>query len=320
MTGPLQAASTKALLMSDSLSLFPGFRAVHQEVDGALVNAIIGGNGPPLLLLHGYPQTHEAWHLVAPTLARDYTVVAADIRGYGKSRAPQMAGVEAYAKSAMALDQVGLMRALGFQRFAVVGHDRGARVAYRMALDHPSRVSAFASLTVYPTLEMWERAGKAFGMSAYHWYMLAQPEPLPEALIGANPDFFLDYTLRRMAGADAVLHPKAVESYKEAFRDPDVRHAICQDYRAGATIDVAEDKYDRDAGRKLACPVLILWTDKQLVGGTGETPLDIWRRWASDVSGASIGSGHLLAETAPFAVLDLLSPFLSRHAHDHRCV
>ena len=300
--------------MSDTAPLFPGFERVELATDGARIAALVGGAGPPVLLLHGYPQTHAAWHRIAPVLARSHRVVVPDLRGYGQSRAHLPAEVASFAKAALALDQVELMDHLGFDRFAVVGHDRGGRVGYRLALDHPERVSAFASLTVIPTVEMWDRADKGFGLGAYHWFLLAQPYDLPERLIGVDPGYFLDYTLDRMAGDAALLDPRALDSYRRAFDDPAVRHAMCQDYRASAGLDDARDRADRDAGRSIACPVLILWTDRRAAGSGGETPLDIWRGWARDVTGHPIASGHLMPELAHEAVLETLLPFLARAA------
>lgn len=293
-------------------SLFPGFHGHRIAANAGVVNALVGGAGPPVLLLHGYPQTHVAWHRIAPVLAKQYTVIASDLRGYGDSVAAPDADVAAFSKARMGDDQFVLMDSLGFQRFAVVGHDRGARVGYRMALANPSRVTRFASLTVYPTIEMWEQVGKAFGIAAYHWFMLAQPFDLPERLIGADPDHFLSYTLERMASRSDTFHPAAIEAYRVAFRKRDVRHAICQDYRAGATIDALDDEATRAAGQKLRCPVLVLWGERKGATGLRETPLEIWRRWANDVSGTAIAAGHLLPEEAPAEVLAELLPFLAR--------
>ncbi|CAH1659618.1 alpha/beta fold hydrolase [Chelatococcus asaccharovorans] len=282
------------------------------ETDGAIVNAVVGGSGPPLLLLHGYPQTHVAWHQVWPTLCRHFTVVAPDMRGYGASaaRIPD-AGIESYSKRALAADQLQLMSQLGFARFAVMAHDRGARVGYRLALDHPDNVAALVSLTVIPTWEMWARANRQFGLHAYHWFLFAQPFDLPERLLAADPAHFLDLTLDRMTKYRDRLLDEAVASYRAAFQRPEVRHAICQDYRAGATIDLAHDEADLAAGSRIECPLLVTWEQGTYL--SGPDPIAIWRRWATHVEGAPIDAGHLQAEEAPDAVLELALPFLLRH-------
>jgi haloacetate dehalogenase len=291
--------------------MFEGFERHDIETDEARIASFIGGSGPPLLLLHGYPQTHLAWHRIAPVLAKDYTVIATDLRGYGDSRGPQQADAAAYSKRTMARDQLAVMRHFGFERFGLAGHDRGARVGYRLALDHPGTVLAFVSLTVIPTSEMWARAGKAFALGAYHWSLFAQPYDLPERLLSAEPDFFLDWTLRKMAKDRDSLSEKAVTAYRDAFRRPEVRHAMMQDYRAGATVDHAHDLADRAAERVLDCPVLVLWEQGRFE--QGETPLDIWRDWARQVEGLAIPGGHLQAEEQPDRVLKAMRPFLARH-------
>ena len=277
------------------------------------MNVASAGNGPPLLLLHGYPQTHLAWHRLAPVLAREFTVVAPDLRGYGDSTltGPE-SGPPAMAKRALALDQIAVMRSLGFERFAIMGHDRGARVAYRLALDHPEHVSALVSLTVIPTLEMWQSTTKAFAMGAYHWFLFAQPFDLPERLLGADPGYFFDWTLRKMARYPERLDPAAVAAYRAAFLRAEVRHAMMNDYRAGAKLDEEHDRTDRDQGRHLACPVCVTWESGRYE--SGETPIEIWRHWADDVSGGPIEAGHLQAEEAPDDVLAIALPFLRMHA------
>ena len=287
--------------------LFPGFSTQQLRLVESEVHAVVGGRGPPVLLLHGYPQTHVAWHRVAPALAADFTVVAPDLRGYGDS-AGSAGGPPhaAYSKRAMAADALALMRELGFERFAVVGHDRGGRVGYRLALDHPSVVAGFSSLTVIPTEAMWARAGMEFGLKAYHWYLFAQPYDLPERLLRGDPAHFLDWTLDRMALDPASIAPPARARYHEAFARESVRHAMMEDYRAGASLDLTHDRDDRAAGRRLACPVQILWSE-----GAAD-PLPVWREWAQDVEGAAIPVGHLLAEEAPQTVLQHLRPFLRR--------
>lgn len=290
--------------------MLDGFQRYDVQTEDATIASFIGGSGPPLLLLHGYPQTHFAWRHVAPVLARDYTVVATDLRGYGDSRGPQQVDASAYSKRTMACDQFAVMKRFGFDRFAVIGHDRGARVGYRMALDHPEAVRAYVSLTVIPTCDVWARAGKDFALGAYHWMLFAQPYDLPERLLSGDPDFFLDWTLQRMTKDAGALSDDARAAYREAFRRPEVRHAMMQDYRAGASIDQEHDLADRAAGRVLDCPVLVLWEEGRF--SDTNTPLQIWKNWAKDVDGCAIPGGHLQPEEQPEAVLDAVRPFLAR--------
>ncbi|EPJ8785362.1 alpha/beta hydrolase [Pseudomonas aeruginosa] len=290
--------------------LLPGFDYLTLHTSAARLRVAVKGSGPPLLLLHGYPQTHLAWHRIAPRLAEDYSVVLADLRGYGESRALDEEGAD-YSKAALARDQLETMGQLGFERFAVIGHDRGARVGYRLALDHPQAVAAFVSLTVVPILDNWAAVNKAFALNAYHWFLLAQPCDLPERLIGADPEHFLDYTLRRMAQGRDIYHPQALASYRRAFRDPAVRHAMCEDYRAAVGVDADADQADRDAGRRLQCPVQVLWQERPYAAG--QHPLEIWKTWAGQVEGAAIGASHMLPEDAPDAVLEHLLGFLASH-------
>ncbi|HUZ75553.1 MAG TPA: alpha/beta hydrolase [Stellaceae bacterium] len=293
--------------------MIAGFATRRVLTEEAEILIEIGGGGPPLLLLHGYPETHACWHKVAPHLAHDFTVVCPDLRGYGESR---FTGTEtpdhaAYSKRAMARDQVAVMAALGFERFAVAGHDRGGRTAYRLALDHPARVTRLAVLDIVPTLEMFERMDARSALSAYHWLFLAQPFDLPERLIGAAPDFYLDWTVRSWLGAGATLAPGAMDAYRHAFRVPAVIHAACEDYRAGATLDCDADRADREAGRRIACPVLALWGGGRTVGAAATDPIATWRRWADRVEGAPIDCGHFLPEEAPDAVADALRRFFA---------
>lgn len=273
--------------------MFAGFELTTIDTAEASIRVRRGGSGPPLLLLHGNPQTHVMWHAVAPRLARDFTVVAADLRGYGDSSKPQTTSDhEPYSKRAMARDQVAVMGALGFERFFVAGHDRGGRCAYRMALDHPERVAKLAVLDIIPTGEAFARADMAFALSYWHWFFLAQPFDLPERLMGYDPDRYL------LDGRRHLFAPEAYAEYLRCFRDPATRHAICEDYRAGASFDYELDLADRGQ-RRVACPVLALWS------GTGELPalyddvLAIWRDWADDVTGRALDCGHYLPEEAP---------------------
>ncbi len=296
--------------------LGPAFRIQHLQLADARIHAEVGGEGPPLLLLHGYPQTHAAWHRVAPELARHFTVVAPDLRGYGDSTGPQPGddpdadAPHRYSKRTMAVDMLALMHSLGSERFAVLGHDRGGRVGYRLCMDHPRAAACFVSLTVIPTEEMWKRADMAFGMNAWHWFLFAQPDDLPERLLRADPDYFLDRTLKHMVQREGAVTPAALAEYRRAFRQERVRHAMLQDYRAGAGIDLAHDRDDLVAGRRLACPVQVLWNESRRAS---PTPLEIWRDWATQVEGTTIDCGHLMAEEAPDEVLAQVLPFLLRH-------
>lgn len=291
--------------------LFPGFRVERFAVGDTAIHAVVGGSGPPLLLLHGYPQTHACWHRVAPALGRDFTVVCPDLRGYGASGRPAAdPGHRAYSKRVMAADQVALMARLGFERFAVAGHDRGGRVAYRLALDHPERVTRLAVLDIIPTIETWMRLDREHGLASYHWMFLAQPHDLPERLIGADPAFFLTWTLRSWAGPDARFDDRALAAYVQAFRDPATIRATCEDYRAGASVDVADDEADRGV-RRIACPVLALWGAARPGHGPWD-PLAVWRGWADDVRGHGLTCGHFLPEEAPEETVHALAGFFAR--------
>jgi haloacetate dehalogenase len=247
---------------------------------------------------------------VAPRLARRFTVVCPDLRGYGDSgRPPSDATHRAYAKRAMAEDQAALMAGLGFPRFAVVGHDRGGRVAYRLALDHPERVARLAVLDIVPTADTWAGMDRLAALATYHWMFLAQPHDLPERLIGAAPEHFLRWTLDSWAGRRDAFDPRALAEYVRAFRDPAVVHATCEDYRAGATVDVDDDEADR-GHRRIACPVLALWAAQQPDGRPWD-PVAVWRGWVGDVRGQAVPGGHFLPEESPAETLALLEPFLA---------
>ena len=259
----------------------------------------LGGDGPPLLLLHGHPQTHAMWHAVAPVLADDFTVVAADLPGYGRS-APVSSG----SKREMAAALVETMADLGFDRFHLAGHDRGGRCAYRLALDRPGQVERLAVLDIVPTADMWRRADKEFGLVDWHWFFLAQPEPFPETLIAADPNAFY------FRGDRSRFHPEALGDYLAAVHDPAVIHAMCQDYRAGATIDHELDEADLSAGRRILCPVLALWAGQDELGRWFDV-LETWRRWAADVRGRAVDAGHFLAEEKPSEVAEELRAFFA---------
>jgi haloacetate dehalogenase len=268
-----------------------------------------GGEGPPLLLLHGYPQTHLAWHRIAPRLAERFTLVMPDLRGYGRSTgAGPDPGHRNHSKRAMAQDMVELMTALGFARFRLAGHDRGARVGFRLCLDHPACVERFAALDIIPTLDVWEEMDADKALGSYHWQFLAVPAPVPERLIGADPAFYIEHLLTRWAGRRDALDPRAVEDYIAQFRNPAVLTATCEDYRAGATVDRADDRADRAAGRRIACPVLVLWGRRYLAAKTA-SPVAAWRRWADEVEEAALDCGHFLAEEQPEACADALLRF-----------
>lgn len=284
--------------------MFEGFVRIRIEVDGASINAVRGGEGPPVLLLHGSPQTLTMWHLVAPRLAEDFTVIATDLRGYGDSSKPESApDHEPYSKKTMARDQVEVMRHLGFESFALCGHDRGGRVGYRMALDHPGVVTKLAVLDIVPTWEALSRTNMAFGLSYWHWFFLAQPYDLPERLLASEPEKAL------FRGGSEVIQPRAMKEYVRCLRDPATIHATCEDYRAAATLDHEHDTKDREAGRRIACPVLALWASKGFLEGHYDV-LDVWRDWAEKVDGRTLQCGHYIPEEVPEETYAELHAFL----------
>ncbi len=290
--------------------MFEGFEHRDIEAKGATIHAALGGDGPPVLLLHGYPQTHVLWRRVAPVLAETFTVVAVDLRGYGaSSKPPSDPEYRAYSKRTMALDMVEVMAALGFDEFAVAGHDRGARVAYRMAFDHPRRVARLATLDIMPTYATWQGMQGTGGLRAYHWYFLAQAPDLPERLIGSDPGYFLQWTLHSWLMRKDAIEEEAMTAYEAAFSDPEMIRATCDDYRAGARIDMEIDREDLEAGRKIACPMLVLWGDRD-GAMAGDRYLQVWKEWASDVRGHSIPGGHFLPEEAPQETAAALREFL----------
>ena len=274
------------------------------EVGQVTLRVRHGGNGPPLLLLHGHPQTHMMWHAVAPLLARDFTIIAPDLRGYGESSKPESTPDHMpYSKRVMALDQMALMKHFGFERFSIAGHDRGGRCAYRMALDHPERVQKLAVLDIVPTGEAFRRADMQFGLGYWHWFFLAQPFPLPERLIGADPD---NYYFRSGRGK---FHPEALADYLRCCHNPETIHAMCEDYRAAASVDYQLDEADRGV-RRISCPVLVLWSQEGSVGQWYDV-LSVWRDWANNVRGEAIEGSHYFAEEAPDATYRALYEFMS---------
>ena len=287
--------------------LGPLFQYTQIQTCGAQINLAHGGSGPPLLLLHGYPQTHAMWHLVAPELAQSYHVICPDLRGYGDSSKP--AGDPehyTYSKREMAQDMVEVMAALGYSEFFVAGHDRGARVTHRMALDHPDRVTKACVMDIAPTHYMFSHTDQAFATGYYHWFFLIQPDGLPERMIGADPEYYLREKLKRWSGPDAEFSEAAVAEYVGCFSRPEAIHASCEDYRAAASIDMAHD--EADMHRKVACPLLVLWGDQGFVHRTYDV-LSVWRQRAELVEGRALKSGHFLPEEAPGAVCEELFQF-----------
>jgi haloacetate dehalogenase len=299
--------------MSDLADLFPGFASEWINTKSGRIFARVGGKGPPLLLLHGFSETHVMWHRVAPELADRFTLIIADLPGYGWSDMPESdAEHTPYTKRAMAKTIVEAVQRLGHVHFALAGHDRGGRVAYRLALDHPGRLSKLAVLDILPTYNYWERMNRLYALKIYHWAFLAQPYPLPETLITASADFFLKTKMAsqtKSKNLDAIDR-RALEHYLAPFRDPARVHAMCEDYRAGAYADYDIDKADLHTGKKITIPMLALWGDAGIARAAA-TPLDTWKNWATNVSGAPVDSGHFLTEENPEATAKLLLEFFT---------
>lgn len=296
--------------------MFERFFEHELETDRGVIFAEVGGSGPPLLLLHGYPQTHLMWHAAAALLADRFTIVATDLAGYGASFRPVPAPDHApHSKRALAADQVQAMAALGHERFAVAGHDRGGRVAYRMALDHPDRIAAVAVLDVVPTGEVWARAEARLALTYWHWAFLAQPAPLPERLIAGDPDAFFDLHVRALGlGAAPGRYPaELMTAYRNLLDDPGTVQAICEDYRAGAGID--RDHDDADLGkRRIERPLLVLWSARGALPRLYGDVLEVWRPWAREVTGRGLEASHFLVEDRPEEVADELAAFLEQGA------
>ncbi len=291
--------------------MFDGFDSAEISTNDTSIFVRRSGSGPPLLLLHGFPQTHLMWRDVAPVLARHFTVICADLRGYGRSGCPASALDHApYSKRTMAHDMISLMETLGFPRFSVAGHDRGGRVAYRMALDHPDRVTKTALLDVIPTSEAWDRADADFTLGFWPWSLLAQAEPLPECILTTAAEAIIDNALDNWGSASGTFPSDIRSAYADVLRDPDHAHAICEEYRAAAAIDRDHDEADRMAGRRIICPVLVLWSGKGPLSSWYEDdggPVGIWRKWATAVQGEALAGGHFFPEELPDQTAGLLS-------------
>jgi haloacetate dehalogenase len=287
----------------------PGFEYRRVDVEGVTINCAVRGSGPPLLL-HGYPENHVMWRHVAPGLAEDRTVVVADLRGYGDSGKPAPdAGRLVYAKRAMARDQVGLMRQLGFGQFELVGHDRGARVAHRLVLDHPGVVTRLAVLDIVPTRHVLGHVTRAMATAYYHWFFLATPNGIAERLIAGDPGFWVRSLIGPLLGPGASIEPPVMDDYIRCFSDPRTIAGSCADYRAAASTDLVHDEEAFAAGQRIECPVLALWGTQAFVG-RGYEPLEVWQQYATDVRGSALPTGHFLPEEAPDLVVAALRDFL----------
>lgn len=289
--------------------MFDNFEKSLIDTSGATINLVKGGQGFPLLLLHGYPQTHLMWHKIAPFLAKNFTVIAADLRGYGDSSKPEGGKDHInYSKRAIAQDQVEVMSKLGYEEFYLVGHDRGGRVAHRMALDHPNRVKKLAVLDIVPTYEMYATTNKEFATAYYHWFFLIQPYDLPETLIGSNPEYWVRKALGQWSGNNlSAFPPEILAEYVRCFSSPETIHATCEDYRAAATIDLVHD--EADMNNKITCPLLALWGEKSIVGRNYEV-VETWRERAINVQGKALPCAHFPAEEVPEETYKALYEFL----------
>ena len=289
--------------------MFERFENLQIDANGTTINLVKGGSGPPILMLHGYPQTHAMWNKIAPRLAEDFTVVCPDLRGYGDS-----AKVEGdpdhinYSKRVMAQDQVDVMQSLGFEQFYLVGHDRGGRVSHRLTKDHPDNVLKLVTLDIIPTRTMFQIVNKDFATNTYHWFFLIQPYDFPERVIGADPEFYAGRGFNRVKNADTVFTPEALNDYLRCFNNPGTIHAVCEDYRAGASIDLVHD--DADFEQKVNCPMLAMWSSTGYVGRTQDV-LKVWQDYATDVRGKSLTCGHYIAEEMPDEAYAAIKEFLS---------
>lgn len=291
--------------------MFEGFTSHTVAIgNGIEIAALVGGDGPPLLLLHGFPQTRACWRKIAPGLTDRFTVVIPDLRGYGASSKPPGGGDHAtYSKRAMAADQVALMRAFGFDRFRLVGHDRGGRVAHRLALDHPEAVKRLAVLDICPTAMMYAATDKDFATAYYHWFFLIQPADFPERMIANNTHHYIRQTIASWCKTEGAFDEPILRHYVEAYFDPAAIHASCEDYRAAAGIDLVHDAESDAAGLKLTAPLLVLWGSRGTVGRTFDV-IESWRAKSDGfVDGHAIDCGHFLPEEAPEATLQALLDF-----------
>jgi haloacetate dehalogenase len=293
-------------------AVLEGFTRSEIETSGARIVTLRGGSGPPLLLLHGNPFTHLSWHKFAPRLAQEFTVVATDLRGYGDSeKPPGGADHSGYSFRAMAQDQVDVMAALGFERFMAAGHDRGARVVHRMCLDHPEKVLRVSILDIIPQHHLFNNVTQAWATASYHWFFMIQPAPMPERLMSADPDFFIEKKLAKTDQGLSFFGAAALAEYKRCFRNPATVHAMCEDYRACATVDLAMDREDFAAGRSIACPVQLLWGATGAVGRLHQ-PVEVWRAYAADIRDArALTCGHYLSEEAPEETYRALREFFA---------
>jgi len=309
---PKDILSAITFVLGGRSDMMDGFEAAELDTGETRIFVRRAGTGPPILLLHGFPQTHLMWRDIAPLLARHFTVVCADLRGYGRSGCPDSAPDHApYAKRAMARDMVIAMERLGYSSFSVAGHDRGGRVAYRMALDHPDRINRLAVLDVLPTATVWDRADARFALAFWPWSLLAQPEPLPERILGAVPEAVIDDALGGWGSPAGVFSPEIREAYIQVLGSPSHIHAICEEYRAAATLDREHDEADRLAGRHISCPLFALWSAKGALDNWYKEaggPTALWQAWCDDVQGQPIDAGHFFPEEVP----ELTAEFLTR--------
>jgi haloacetate dehalogenase len=298
--------SAKQQATAQPAAFFPSFERRKIQTSGANINTLRGGSGQPLLLLHGYPQTHVEWHKIGLQLAQRFTVVLTDLRGYGDSSKPAGGDNHAnYSKRAMALDQIEVMKAFGYDRFAVVGHDRGARVAWRLTVEHPDLVTRAVFLDIVPL--PYSVVTREFATQYYHWFFLIQSAPIPETLIGNNVEFYLRSRFMRPTGGTDAISPEAFAEYLRCFKDPATIHATCEDYRAGATIDLEHSR--EDGTRGVMCPLLVLWGERGTVGRLYDV-MRIWRNHAVNVTGKALPAGHFLPEEVPDATFSELHSFL----------
>jgi haloacetate dehalogenase len=292
--------------------MFTSYTHELRLVNGLNIHCRIGGEGPPLLLLHGHPQTHVIWHKVADQLAENFTVVAADLRGYGDSDKPPASEASvSYSKRIMARDQLMLMQSFGFTQFSVLAHDRGARVAHRLALDHPDAVTRMILLDIAPTLAMYTQANEEFARAYWHWFFLIRPTPLPETLIETDPENYLRTVMGTRSAGMGPFTDDAFSEYLRCLKLPGAAIAICEDYRASAGLDLEHDQADIDAGNKLNCPLLVLWGEKGTVGRCF-SPLHEWQKVALNVDGNALASGHYIAEEVPELLLEYTLGFLKQ--------